>query len=124
MNLSTNVHFLIEAQTQFRILHWQTKGYSRHKAFGEIYSSMDDNIDSFVEVSMGKYGRFSLNGEEKTLNLQNITELDLTSFLKELKTNLIGLTKELSPEKDTDLLNIRDEILGDVNKLSYLLTLE
>jgi hypothetical protein len=85
---------------------------------------MDDNIDSFAEVAMGKYGRFTLNGDEKTLNLENISELDLTSFLKELKINLIGITKDLSPDKDTDLLNIRDEILGDVNKLSYLLTLE
>jgi hypothetical protein len=25
---------------------------------------------------------------------------------------------------DTDLLNIRDEMLGELNKLSYLLTLE
>jgi hypothetical protein len=27
-------------------------------------------------------------------------------------------------EVDTDLLNIRDEMIGEVNKLSYLLTLE
>lgn len=124
MNLSTNVHFLVEAQTQFRILHWQTKGYSRHKAFGEIYDSMDENIDSFVEIAMGKYNRFTLGEAEKTIKLQNINELDLTSFLKTLKNNLIGITKDLSQEKDTDLLNIKDEILGDVNKLSYLLTLE
>ena len=27
-------------------------------------------------------------------------------------------------EVDTDLLNIRDEMIGEVNKLSYLITLE
>ena len=124
MNLSTNVQFLLEAQIQFKILHWQTKGYSRHIAFGEIYSSMDENIDSFVEVAMGKYGRFTLGDNEKTLNLQNLSELDLATFLKTLKSNIIGLSNGLSQEKDTDLLNIKDEILADVNKLSYLLTLE
>lgn len=85
---------------------------------------MDENIDSFVEIAMGKYNRFTLGEAEKTIKLQNINELDLTSFLKTLKNNLIGITKDLSQEKDTDLLNIKDEILGDVNKLSYLLTLE
>jgi hypothetical protein len=46
------------------------------------------------------------------------------SFLQEIKTYLIDLTNELDTSKDTDLLNIRDEMLGEVNKLAYLLTLE
>ena len=37
---------------------------------------------------------------------------------------LIGLSAELSSENDTDLLNLRDEMLAEVNKLAYLLTLE
>jgi len=85
---------------------------------------MDEKIDSFVEVAMGKYGRFTLSENERTLNLQNLSELDLTGFLKSLKSNIIGIANGLSQEKDTDLLNIKDEILADVNKLSYLLTLE
>jgi Fe-S-cluster formation regulator IscX/YfhJ len=36
---------------------------------------------------------------------------------------LIQLTEQLDP-KDTNLLNIRDEILGKIQKLKYLLTLE
>jgi len=37
---------------------------------------------------------------------------------------LVGLTDVLDPQRDTDLLNIRDEILGEFNKLKYLLTLK
>jgi hypothetical protein len=124
MQLSTNVQFLLESQMQLRILHWQTKGYARHKAFGKTYSILDGLIDDFLEISMGKYGRFSLSDSEKTLNLKNISELELSVFLKNMKSTLIGLTSQLSSEKDTDLLNIKDEMLGTVNKLSYLLTLE
>jgi hypothetical protein len=109
---------------QLRILHWQTKGYARHIAFGETYSTLDGLIDDFIEISMGKYGRFSLSDSEKTLNLKNISELELSVFLKNMKSTLIGLTSQLSSEKDTDLLNLKDEMLGIVNKLSYLLTLE
>ena len=124
MNLSSNVNFLLQTQTQIKILHWQTKGYARHQAFGETYSNLDTLIDDFVEIYMGKYGRFSLSENEKTIKLDNLTELDLTAFLKTVKSELIGMSNDLSKDKDTDLLNLRDEMLGLFNKLSYLLTLE
>jgi hypothetical protein len=34
------------------------------------------------------------------------------------------LSEKLTQGEDTDLLNIRDEILAEVNKMKYLLTLE
>jgi len=37
---------------------------------------------------------------------------------------LIGMGEILNDTEDTDLLNIRDEILAEVNKLKYLLTLD
>lgn len=123
MELNATVQFLLETQIQFRICHWQTKGYARHMAFGEIYSVLDDLIDKFVEIHMGKYGRFDLGDNEKTLEIQNLSELDLTSFIRIVKDTLIEFESSLT-EKDTDLLNIRDEILASVNKLTYLLTLE
>ena len=124
MNLSSNVNFLLQTQTQIKILHWQTKGYSRHQAFGETYSNLDALIDDFVEIYMGKYGRFSLSENEKKISIDNLTELDLTAFMKTVKSELIGMSNDLSKDKDTDLLNLRDEMLGLFNKLSYLLTLE
>jgi hypothetical protein len=36
----------------------------------------------------------------------------------------MGLSEKLTQGEDTDLLNIRDEILAEVNKLKYLLTLD
>ncbi len=124
MNLSSNVNFLLQTQLQLKILHWQTKGYARHQAFGETYSNLDALIDDFVEIAMGKYGRFSLSDNEKKISLENLSELDLTAFLKSAKGELIGMSRDLSQDKDTDLLNLKDEILGLLNKLSYLLTLE
>ena len=123
MNIATKVKFLLEVQVQFKINHWQTKEFSRHNAFGGIYDALGDLIDRFVEESMGKYGRFVLDDESKTINLQNLAELDLKGMLKTTKDALIQFTKEFEPT-DTNLMNIRDEILGEVNKLQYLLTLE
>ena len=123
MNIATKVKFLLEVQVQFKINHWQTKEFSRHNAFGGIYDALGDLIDRFVEESMGKYGRFVLDDESKTINLQNLAELDLKGMLKTTKDALIQFTEEFETT-DTNLMNIRDEILGEVNKLQYLLTLE
>ena len=118
------VLMLLQIQTQFKVLHWQTTAYARHNAYGQTYDSLGESIDLFVEVCMGKQGRFEFSGEKATVELFNLKALDINAFLKTVTEFLHGLTKELSPEEDTDLLNIRDEILGEINKLKYLLSLK
>lgn len=123
MNLGTNVNFFLGLQVQLKINHWQTKGYARHNAFGDTYNKLQDLVDEYVEQAMGKYGRFVLTDETKTITVSNLNELDMKSFISTVTTALEQFTSELQ-ETDTNLLNIRDEILGEVYKLSYLLTLE
>ena len=41
-------HF-ISYQQQFRILHWQTKSFARHKAYGKFYDTFGDLMDKFIE---------------------------------------------------------------------------
>ena len=117
------VKFLLETQIQFKVLHWQTKSFSRHSAYGGIYDSLDDLIDKFVEVCMGKHGRPSFAGGY-TIEGKDIEELELTDFVNSVCEYLIGLSEDYDPKMDSDLLNIRDEILGEINKLKYLLTLK
>jgi DNA-binding ferritin-like protein len=121
--LNSNVKFFLETQNQLKILHWQTKGYSRHIAFGDVYDKFDDLIDTFVESSMGKYGRFTLNDESKNIKIKNLSEIELSTFIKETQNFLVKLSDNLD-KNDVDLLAIRDEMLIEINKLSYLLTLE
>lgn len=111
-------------QQQFRILHWQTKSYAKHNAYGSIYESLDGYIDEFIEIYMGKYGRVSFISGEGIINLKNTDSLDLNSFIKENISWLKSLNEKLNQENDSDLLNIRDEIMGSLNKLRYLLTLK
>jgi DNA-binding ferritin-like protein len=123
MNIGSKVKFLLEAQVQFKIMHWQTKGYARHKAFGKIYDTLSELIDTFVEESMGKYGRFVLEEGDKTIQLQNLSEINGKAMINTIAQSLVQFTDEFDPT-DTNLLNVRDEMLGSVYKLSYLLTLE
>jgi DNA-binding ferritin-like protein len=124
MNLSTNINALLQAQIQFKILHWQTKGYARHVAFGEMYEELDSLIDEYVETGMGKWGRFVVDDQTNTITYQNLKDVNVVDFLQDFKAKLWALTDDLDQRKDTDLLNLRDEILGKTNKLAYLLTLD
>lgn len=123
MNINSNINFLLGLSAQLKIMHWQTKGYSRHQAFGNTYDTLSDLTDTFVEAAMGKYGRFKLDDETNTITLVNLSELKPEEMVDTVKNALIQYTDQFEPT-DTDILNIRDEMLGLFNKLSYLLTLE
>ena len=115
---------LLKIQNQLRILHWQTVSYATHKALGSAYSDLDDLIDTLVEIHQGKYGRIVFE-TPIDLGLVNQDEIDLEEILVQLNDYLTGTFNDIhNPVKDTDCLNIRDEILTVINKLRYLLTLK
>ena len=118
------VNMFVTIQQQFKIFHWQTFSYAEHKAFDSIYESLSDNIDEFVETYMGKYGRPQAASKFQ-ISIANYNDSDFNSvtdsYIDQLTNTLPGF---LDKEKDTDLLNIRDTILGDLNQLKYLLTLK
>jgi hypothetical protein len=122
MNLSFNVNFFLGLQSQIKINHWQTKSYARHEAFNDFYEGMNPLIDDYVELSISKNGRFILNDESDTVRLVNIFDLDMDSFVNTLKIAINQISTTLNPSDD-DLMNILDEMLGQVNKLSYRLSL-
>lgn len=123
MNLQTKVKFFLELQTQLKVYHWQTKGIARHESFGKVYDELNDLTDEFVEQAMGQYGRFVLDDETKNIQIFNLSESNPKDIVVTCCETLISFTDDIDP-KDTNLLNLRDEILGLLRKLSYLLTLE
>jgi DNA-binding ferritin-like protein len=108
-----------------KLFHWKTHSYATHKATDELYSKLNDDIDKFIEILLGKTGfRIDLMGH-KTISLIDLSSPEqLKSKIESFKSYLVGLTnnKGLSSMTNTDLLNIRDEILGDMNQFLYLLT--
>lgn len=121
MNIVTK---LLTYQNQIKILHWQTVSYSEHKTLDGLYSDLSEHIDEFVETFMGKYGRVMAQANFN-LTLQNYSSLAPMDLMNQMAAYLINeLPTMLDAKKDTDLLNIRDEILGSVNQTKYLLTLK
>jgi DNA-binding ferritin-like protein len=120
MKLITN---FLSIQSQLKVLHWQTKSYAEHKAFGKLYDALDGLFDTFIEVYMGKYGTI-LAKEEFEFEVQNYSEEFAREFLdKTISYFTEDITNGLD-EKDTDLLNLRDEVIAEMNKTKYLLKLK
>jgi DNA-binding ferritin-like protein len=114
---------LLELQSQLRIYHWQTESYAAHKALGNAYENLDELIDTFVEQFMGKYGKIR-SDKSFNITLKNIDESDISSVINTAIEFLSKQLPTLLQEDDTNLLNVRDEILGTLEKLKYLLTLK
>jgi hypothetical protein len=122
---AAHVHFFFQMREQIKLYHWQTHSHSRHRATDEVLEKLDANIDQFVEVFMGKYGRPRMTPKTATIRVANLTEVGATKFIKICIQELQGpITKSLDAKRDTDLLNIRDEMVADLNQLLYLFTLK
>lgn len=113
---------LLHIEQQLRILHWQTRSFARHQGFGSTYSDLGDLIDQFMEAYMGMYGRPELT--QNTIEITNLDDMSVSEFVDGSIDFLISFNQKLDKEKDSDLLNIRDEMLGKMKKLRYLLTLK
>jgi hypothetical protein len=117
------VNLMMTLRDQVKIYHWQTLSYPRHIATNDLLPKLDTNIDQFVEVYIGKYGRPKFTGRFASIKLVNYHDKDAPKFVR---AAISWLSKELPKylkKEDTDLLNIRDTILADLNQVSYLFTL-
>lgn len=119
------IHFFLQLRNQIKLYHWQTRIYARHIATDKILENLEKAIDSYVEVYFGKYGRVKLTGKNAQIVLQNITDAGAVRVITAAIKYLQGpLTKSLKAVQDSDLINIKDEIIADLNQLLYLFTLK
>lgn len=115
----------LEMLMMVKLFHWKTTSYATHKATDELYTKLNANIDSFIEILLGKSGsRIDLmsNKQIKLVDLSN--QESLKKEVEAFKGYLVSLNenKAMLTMSNTDLFNIRDTILGDLNQFLYLLT--
>ena len=104
-----------------KLYHWKTTSYAQHKATDELYANLNTNIDTFVEIMLGKTGaRVNLTGHKSIPLLDYINVGDFAKEINKYKNFLININ--ISATNNSDLLNVRDEILGNLNQFTYLLT--
>lgn len=114
------VAIFFNIRDQIKLYHWQTKSFAEHKATDDLVGKLDTSIDTFVEAYMGRYGRPSMS---QTYPVKNLTVTGIRAFIARSDEWLSFKLPRMIKKTDTDLLNIRDEILADLNQVKYLFTL-
>ena len=107
---------------QIKLFHWTTKKYSNHKALDELHKNLSEDVDKFIEVYIGKN---NLNGGEIndfTINMKAMTMInkDIKNYLKIHTDNL----RKIRSKNSTELKNIIDNMIANINQSLYLLNLE
>ena len=115
----------LEMILMVKLYHWKTSSYATHKATDELYTKLNANMDSFIEVLLGKSGLRTDLMHNKNIKLIDLNSSDaLKREIEAFKGYLVGLNdnKAMKQMSNTDLFNIRDTILGELNQFLYLLT--
>jgi hypothetical protein len=120
------ITFFFKLSNSVKLYHWKTYSYATHNATDDLYASLGTNIDKFVEVLIGKAQN------RIKLRRNNIPVKDMNSpqeFKREIeayKSYLVNMSNNKAlgagGMSNSDLLNIRDEILADLNQFLYLFT--
>ena len=115
----------LEMLMMIKLFHWKTNSYATHKATDDLYTKFNANIDSFIEVLLGKTGSRIDLMSNKSIKLIDLSSQEaLKREIESFKSYLVNLNdnKAMKQMTNTDLFNIRDTILGDLNQFLYLLT--
>jgi hypothetical protein len=105
-------------QMKLKMYHFQTKSYGGHKASDAYLEKFANTFDKFLEVAQGIFGKVQTTQFKfsfMTVDDQSINN-ELDTYIKILKS----LDNDLASY--SELLNIRDELIGDAAQLKYLLT--
>jgi len=114
------IKVLMNFHNEIKLHHWGTESYAEHKALGSLYDKLDPLIDEFAETYFGAINKDEIK-EITELKLNGPSKISINSVINSLEDYLI---QELPKETNhSSLLNIRDEMLGLVQKTKYLLTL-
>jgi hypothetical protein len=118
------VSVFLEMLNLIKLYHWKTHSYAQHKATDELYERLNGHIDKFVEVLLGK-DESRIKMIEKRIDLIDSSNTsDFKARIYEYREFLTDFNMHFDAKRDTDLLNIRDEILGDINQFLYLMTFD
>lgn len=118
------VVFFFDLSNNTKLYHWTTHSFPRHKASDELFDSIINLSDKFMETYMGRYGRPKTTERNVLkLTLKPLNDKTIIEYYKACVKYLETSFAKTLTDKDTDLINLRDEILGKLNQTLYLFTL-
>jgi DNA-binding ferritin-like protein len=118
------VKVFLELLNMVKLYHWKTHSFAQHTATDELYGRLNEHIDKFVEVLLGK-DQSRVHMVETRIDLLDVNKKSqFQERIFEYREFLTELDIFFDKSKDSDLLNIRDEVLADINQFLYLMTFD
>lgn len=144
-DIADHILCFLELLNTIKIYHWSTLSYPTHKATDELHGKLSELVDSFIEIYIGHCARGGRGAgasagagagagagvpvfkfkSEKDASIEFCECKSPDAFCKVLDDNIVhleGLTERLNGY--TDLMNIRDEMVGALAQALYLLRLK
>lgn len=126
---SAPIPFFWQMVTDVKIFHWQTKQFGAHKATDDLFASLLGHVDKWVEVWMGERGPSAERDLFASLRARRCTSFPTTACTPTaMQQRVRGWIAELQqmhePMISSALLNVRDDMLVDLNQVLYLLRLQ
>lgn len=109
-------------RNQIKLYHWKTSLYPRHVASDSFLTNFDEKTDKFVEAMSG--GRDIKPNDGFTIKFDKLNDRNILDYINNFKEWLLVKLPTYLFEFETDLMNLRDEIVCDVNKILYLFKLK
>lgn len=119
---SVIVEYLLAMYDTLKLYHWSTTSFARHSATDELVQEVLKTTDRLVEVYLGRYGR-PVYPTGLTMRIRQLSDVEAVAQLREygrwLKTDFLATVKA----NDTDILNLRDELMSSLHQALYRYTL-
>ena len=128
--LSSIINLLLQFRTDIKMFHWQTDSFAYHKISDELLSSIDDLSDQLVEGLSGVLNirPLALGHSSEGLDIPKVNssimvrDIETDLFLNELDRVSDVLRNKTKIMTFSEIANIRDELLGAIDKAKYLMT--
>lgn len=117
----TLVKFFQELEMQTQLYHWMTTSYPRHVASDKLFHGIIESADKFMECYLGRYGRSAI--KEEHLIIKQMNDKEFSTYLVQVREYLQITLPTMIASTDSDLFNIRDDIVATINQVLYLFSL-
>ncbi len=109
-----------EVLVSVKLYHYQVTSGFRHEKCDWMFDKFLKHTDRFLETLQGHVGRISV-ANHLDLHVTSLTDDNVQKYLKEFGLFLERVVPDMI-NNQPDLLNIRDDLLADINQFIYLMT--
>ena len=104
-----------------KLYHWNTRSYARHKSSDEFVEKITSLSDRFIETYIGKKNyTYNLTSKPIYLTIDTLNDASVIYCLEQFIDFLTNDIKKYIKDTDSELLNIRDEIMAITRQTLYL----